>query len=233
MNKVYANVDEAVADIPQGASVALGGFFTAGSPVWLIKALAKRRVGSLTLIVQSVGVGNVEVNQLIENLQVKKVIANYPFYRSATAGKQHVFELLVRAGAIELEIYPMGTFIEKLRAAGAGIPAFYVAAGVGTGLDENREKRFFNDKVYMLETALKPDFALIHAYKGDTHGNLLYRKTARNYNNVMAMAADVTIAEVEELVEAGKMDPNLVSTPGIYVERVVKVEKPRVALATI
>jgi len=225
MNKVYPSVGEAVAGILPGATIALGGFFTAGNPAWLIRALALRRVGELTIIVQSVGVGNIEVNELIENGQVTKVIANYPFYRSATRGEHHRFEKLVRLGEIAVEVYPIGTFIEKLRAGGAGIAGFYTSTGVGTLVEEGKEKRVFNGREYILETALKPDFAFVHAYKGDSDGNLVYRKTSCNYNHAMAMAADVTIAEVENLVEVGELDPDCVHTPGIYVQRVVKVER--------
>lgn len=228
MNKVYPTVEEAVADILPGATIALGGFFSAGSPVWLIRALARRGVGDLTIIVQSVGVGNIEVNELIENRQVSKVIANYPFYRSATRGEQHRFEQMVRHGEIEVEVYPMGTFIEKLRARGAGIAGFYTPTGVGTLVEEGKEKRVFGDREYILETAVKPDFALVHAYKGDGEGNLVYRKTSCNYNHAMAMAADVTIAEVENLVEVGELDHDCVHTPGIYVKRVVKVERLKI-----
>jgi len=225
MNKVYPGVDQVVADIFPGATIALGGFFTAGNPAWLIRALAQTGVGDLTIIVQSVGVGNIEVNQLIENRQVTRVIANYPFYRSATRGEQHRFEQLVRLGEIAVEVYPIGTFIEKLRAGGAGIAGFYTPTGVGTLVEEGKEKRVFNGREYILETALKPDFAFVHAYKGDSEGNLVYRKTSCNYNHAMAMAADVTIAEVENLVEVGELDPDCVHTPGIYVQRVVKVER--------
>jgi 3-oxoacid CoA-transferase subunit A len=225
INTVYPSVEKAIADIPSGATIALGGFFTAGSPMWLIRALARRGVGDLTIIVQSVGIGNIEVNELIENRQVTKVIANYPFYRSATKGAQHLFEQLVRLREIEVEVYPMGTFIEKLRSGGAGIAGFYTPTGVGTLVEEGKEKRVFNSREYILETALKADFAFIHAYKGDDEGNLVYRKTSRNYNHAMAMTADVTIAEVENLMEAGELDPDFVHTPGIYVQRVVKVER--------
>ena len=185
----------------------------------------KKRVGNLTIVVQSVGVGNVEVNELIENGQVIKVIANYPFYRSATKGKQHYFEQLVRAGKIDVQVYPMGTFIEKMRARGSGIAGFYTRAGVGTSVEHDKEKKIFDGREYILETALKLDFAFVHALKGDAEGNLIYRKTARNYNPVMAMAADVTIAEVENIMEVGELDPDCIQTPGIYVQKVVKVER--------
>ena len=136
MNKVCSSVTEAISDVKSGATIALGGFFTAGSPIWLIRGLAKRGVGNLTIVVQSVGIGNVEVNELIENNQVVKVIANYPFYRSATKGKQHYFEQQVRKGKIQVEVYPMGSFVEKMRAGGAGIAGFYTQTGVGTSVEQ-------------------------------------------------------------------------------------------------
>lgn len=225
MNKVYPGPEEAVADIPSGAVVAIGGFFTCGTPTWLTKALAKLGAKDLTIIIQSFGVGATEVNELAENGQVKKVIGNYPFYRTTEKGAQHLFEQLVRAGKIEVEVYPMGTFVEKMRAGGAGIAAFYTPTGVGTLIAEGKETRVFNGREYLLETALRPDFALVHAWKGDTEGNLIYRKTARNYNAVMAMSAKVTVAEVEQLFQPGELDPNCIHTPGIYVHRVVKVDR--------
>lgn len=225
MNKVYLTPEEAVADIPSGAVVAIGGFFTCGTPTHLTKALARLGIRDLTIIIQSFGVGATEVNELAENGQVKKVIGNYPFYRSAEKGKQHLFEQLVRAGKIAVEVYPMGTFVEKMRAGGAGIAAFYTPTGAGTLVAEGKETRLFNGREYVLETALKPDFALVHAFKGDTEGNLMYRKTARNYNVVMAMSAKITIAEVEQLVDPGQIHPDCVHTPGIYVQRVVKVDR--------
>ena len=226
MNKVYPSVDEAVVDVFDGASIALGGFFTAGNPVYLIKALAKRGSKNLTIITQSAGIGNWEINLLINNRQVKKAICNYPFFRSAS--RLSPFEQQLRAGEVECEVYPMGTFIEKLRAGGAGIAGFYTPIGVGTSVAEGKECRGFNGKEYLLELALKPDFAFIHAYKGDSYGNLVYRKTSRNYNPEMAMAAKITIAEVENLVEPGEIDPDHVHTPGIFVQRVVKVERPKI-----
>jgi len=225
MNKVYTTPERAVADIPSGSIVALGGFFTCGAPTCLTKALAKLGVRGLTIIIQSFGVGALEVNELVENDQVQKVIGNYPFYRSAERGARHRFEQLVRAGKIAVEVYPMGTFVEKMRAGGAGIAAFYTPTGAGTLVAEGKETRIFNGREYVLETALKPDFALIHAWKGDAEGNLTYRKTAHNYNIAMAMSAGVTIAEVEQLVEPGHIDPDCVHTPGIYVQRVVKVDR--------
>ena len=223
MNKVYPTPEEAVADIPSGATVALGGFFTCGTPVSLTHALARMNVRDLTIIVQSVGVGNVEVNELVENGQVKKVIANYPFYRTANRGSQHIFELMAREGRIAVEVYPMGTFVEKMRAGGAGLAAFYTPTGAGTLVAQGKERRLFDGREYILETALRPDFALVHAFKGDREGNLTYRRTARNYNPVMAMSARLTVAEIETLVEPGQLDPECIHTPGIYVSRVIQV----------
>ena len=223
MDRVYASIDEAVADIPDGASIAVGGFFTAGTPVQLIQALAKQGAKNLTIICQQMGPGNEDITQLVVQGQVKKAICNYPFYRSATKGANSPFEKAVRASQIELEVYPMGTFIEKMRAGGAGIAGFYTPTGVGTTVERGKEKRTFNSRPYLLELALKPDYAFVYAWKGDRMGNLSYRKTARNYNPEMAAAARITIASVEELVEPGELDPDKVHTPGIYVQRVVKV----------
>lgn len=242
MNKVYSNTEQAIADIRDGAMIAIPGFFAAGVPRILLRALIAKEVKNLTL---ACGVGPLlgavgELDELVKNRQIKKVIDSYPLFRSASKGMQHPFEQQVRAGEIELAVYPMGTLAEKYRAAGAGIPAFYTPTGVGTVVEEtiitniekNREKketRIINGEKYILEYALKPDFAFVHAYMGDAEGNLRYRKTARNFNHVMAMAAKVTIAEVENLVEPGEIDPDTINTPGIYVQRVVKV--PRVTYA--
>ena len=225
MNKVWPNPDEAIKDLFDGASIAFGGFFTAGAPIHLIRALIRHGAKDLTIITQDVGVGVRDVDQLVLNGQVKKVICNYPFFRSASRGARSPFEQAVRAGKIEVEVVPMGTFVERLRAAGAGIPAFYTPTGVGTVVAEGKEVRSFNGKLALLETALQPDFAFIHAYKGDGDGNLVYRKTAMNYNPTMAAAAKLTIAEVENLVAAGEIDPVTIHTPGIYVQRLVKVER--------
>jgi 3-oxoacid CoA-transferase A subunit len=223
MDKVYSSPEAAVVDIPDGAVVAFASFFTAGRPLELTRALAKKGVKNLTIVVMQVGVGNEEILELVENGQVKKAICNYPFPRSATKGAEHAFEQAIRKGKIEAEVYPMGTFAEKLRCAGAGIPAFYTPAGVGTVVAEGKEVRVFNGVEALMETALPVDFAFIHAWKGDREGNLVYRYTARNYNNVMAMAGAVTIAQVETLVEPGELDSNFVHTPGIFVKRVVEV----------
>jgi len=226
MDKVYASVDEAVADVFDGASIALGGFFSAGSPIYLIQALARQGAKNLIIITQSVGIGNWEVSLLINNRQVKKAICNYPFFRSTS--RLSPFEMQLHAGDVECEVYPLGTFIEKLRAGGAGIAGFYTPTGVGTLVAEGKECRVFNGREYLLELALKPDFAFIHAYMADRMGNIVFRKTAQNYNPEMAKAAKITIAEAENLVEVGKLDSNHVHLPGIYVQRVVKVNRPKI-----
>jgi 3-oxoacid CoA-transferase A subunit len=226
LDKVYASVDEAVADIPDGASIAIGGFFTAGTPIPLIKALARQGAKNLTIICMQMGPGNEDINELVTNKQVKKAICNYPFYRSASRGADSPAEQAVRAGEIEMEVYPMGTFIEKLRAAGAGIAAFYTPTGVGTVVETGKEKRTFGDREYLMELALKPDYAFIYAYKGDRMGNLVCHMTARNYNPEMAAAATITIAAVEALVEPGALNGDTVHVPSVYVQRVVKVDRP-------
>jgi 3-oxoacid CoA-transferase subunit A len=226
MDKTYASVELAIADIPDGAVIAFGSFFTAGKPTALTRALVKKGVKDLTVVVQQVGTGNEEMLELVTNGQIKRAICNYPFPRSASKGAQHPFEQAVRKGEIGLEIYPIGTFVEKLRCAGAGIPAFYTPAGVGTVVAEGKEARVFNGTEYLLELALPVDFAFVHAWKGDHEGNLVYRFTAQNYNNAMTMAGKVTIAEVETLVETGELDPNFIHTPGIFVKRVVETGKP-------
>lgn len=233
VKKVLATPEEAVADIFDGATVAIGGFFVAGVPLRLIRALIDRKVRDLTL---ACGCGALlgfpeELDQLVSGGQIKKVIESYPFYRSASKGMRSLFEQAVRAGRIEVEVYPMGTLAEKYRAAAAGIPAFYTPTGVSTVAAEGKETRVFDGKEAILETALKPDFALVHAYAGDTEGNLIYRKTAVNFNPVMAAAARVTIAEVENLVKAGELDPDKIRTPGVYVQRVVRVERQRIIIS--
>jgi 3-oxoacid CoA-transferase subunit A len=226
LDKVYSSVDEAVADIPDGASIAIGGFFTAGTPIPLIKALAKQGAKDLTIICMQMGPGNEDINQLVINKQVKKAICNYPFYRSASRGADSPTEQAVRAGELEMEVYPMGTFSEKLRVAGAGIAAFYTPTGVGTVVETGKEKRTFDGREYLLELALKPDYAFVYAYKGDRIGNLTCHMTARNYNPEIAAAGRITIAAVENLVEPGKLGGDMVHIPGVYVQRVVKVARP-------
>ena len=226
MNKVYPSADDAVADIPDGASIAIGGFFTAGTPVPLIQALARQGAKNLTIICQQMGPGVEDISQLVTNKQITKAICNYPFYRSASRGANTPFEQAVRAGEIEVEVYPMGTFVEKLRAGGAGLAGFYTPTGVGTAVAAGKEKREFEGREYLLELAIKPDYAFVYAYQGDPAGNLLCRKTARNYNPTFAAAARVTIAAVEYLLEAGELEPDMIHVPGTYVQRVVKVDRP-------
>jgi 3-oxoacid CoA-transferase subunit A len=226
MDKVYPSVDEAVADIQDGASIAFGGFFTCGSPIYLTEALARQKSKNLTIISQTIGVGNWELNLLIDNHQVKHAICNYPFSRSAS--KISPFEKQLKAGEVTCEVYPMGTFIEKLRAGAAGIGAFYTPVGVGTIVAEGKESRTINDRDYLLEYALKPDYAFIHAWKSDRMGNIIFRKTAQNYNPEMAKSAVTTIVEAENVVETGELEPNAIHLPGIFIKRVVKVNRPMI-----
>jgi 3-oxoacid CoA-transferase A subunit len=242
MDKVIASVDEAIAEIRDGAVIAVPGFFTCGVPRELLNGLIRKGVKDLTF---TCGCGpfvgaNEECTKLVKNGQIKKVIDSYGLSRSASKGMQDTFELAVRAGKIELEVYPMGTMAEKYRAAGAGIPAFYTPTGVGTVVEEcivssieanrvKKETKIINGQKYILEYALRPDFAFVHAITGDREGNLRYAKTARNFNHVMATAAKVTIAEVENLVEAGELPADDVQTPGVYVHKVVKVPRPTFA----
>ena len=216
-------MDEAVADIPDGSSIAIGGFFTAGTPAQLTRALARQGAKGLTIITQQMGPGNEEINELVSHGQVRKAICNYPFHRSPTQGASSPFEKAVRAGEIEVEVYPMGTFIEKMRAGGAGIAGFFTPTGVGTVVEWGKEKRVFNGREYLLELAITPDYAFVYAWKGDRMGNLVCRKTARNYNPEMAKAARVTIAAVEQIVEPGELDPDGIHIPSVYVQRAVEV----------
>lgn len=244
MNKHIPKIEDAIADIEDGAMIAIGGFFSAGVPRQLLRALIEKGTRNLTL---ACGSGPLltapdELQQLIENNQIRKVIDSYGLPRSATKGQDNALEQMVREGGIELEVYPMGTLAEKYRAGGAGIPAFYVPTGAGTvagksiisNIPENmrpKETRLFNGQEYILETALRPDFAFVHAHIGDGSGNLQYRKTAGNFNHVMATAAKTTIAEVEVIADVGKLDPERVHTAGIYVQRVVKVPREDVLTA--
>jgi 3-oxoacid CoA-transferase subunit A len=243
LNKVYPDIYEAIADIEDGATIAIPGFFACGVPRALIQAIIKKGTKDLTL---TCGCGPLlgaagELTELVQNGQLKKVIDSYGLFRSASKGMQDPFEQAVRAGEIEFEVFPMGTMAEKYRAGGAGIPAFYTPTGIGsvveegnvTNIEANRqpkETKMFNGQKYVLEYALNPDYAFVHAMTGDVEGNLRYAKTARNFNHVMATAARITIAEVENLVEAGEIDGDEVQTPGIYVHRVIKVPRPQFAI---
>src|SRR5438477_4333437 len=217
MNKVVAGADEAVRDIPDGASIMIGGFGLCGNPENLIRALVKKGVKNLTTISNNAGVDGFGVGLLLAAGQIRKHIGTY-------VGENRLLEQMVLAGKMELELVPQGTFSERMRAAGAGIPAFYTPTGVGTVVAENKETREFGGRMYLMEHCLRADFALIKAWKGDKWGNLVYRKTASNFNPMMATAARVTIAEVEELVEVGELDPDTVHTPSVFVKRIFQGE---------
>ncbi len=213
MNKVFASAGQAVADIPEGASIMIGGFGLCGIPENLIAALVNRGVRNLTTISNNVGVQGFGVGLLLSSGLIRKHIGSF-------MGDNKMLQEKLARGEIELEVIPQGTFIERMRAAGAGIAAFYTPTGVGTLVEQNKETRQFDGKTYLLERALHADYAFIKAWKGDAWGNLMYRKTARNFNPEMATAAKVTIAEVEELVPVGQLDPDQIHTPSIYVQRI-------------
>src|SRR5262250_1962050 len=213
MNKVVSNADEAVRDISDGATIMVGGFGLCGIPENLIRALVKKGVKNLTTISNNAGVDGFGMGLLLSTGQIRKHIGTY-------VGENKLLEEMVLKNQIELQLVPQGTFSERIRAAGAGIPAFFTPTGVGTMIAEDKETREFDGKLYLMEHALKADFALIKAWKGDKWGNLVYRKTARNFNPMMATAAKVTIAEVEHIVEVGELDPDMVHTPSVYVKRI-------------
>ena len=219
INKIVAGTREAVADIKDGATVMLGGFGPAGIPFNLIQALLEQGARQLTVICNAVS----QPAPLIENRRVRKLIASFPVW--VERSRANPLDEQCATGEIVLEIVPQGTLAERIRAGGAGIAAFYTPTGVGTELEQGKEKRVIDGREYLLEWALKADVALIKAYKSDRMGNLVYHATARNYNPVMATAANLTIAEVEEIVDVGQLDPETIVTPGIFVDRVVKVPK--------
>jgi 3-oxoacid CoA-transferase subunit A len=214
MNKVYASSEEAIADIFDGATLMVGGFGLCGVPENLIRALARKGTKNLSTISNNVGVDGFAMGLLLANGQIRSHIGSY-------VGENKLLEQMVLQGTIQLTLVPQGTFSERIRAGGAGIPAFFTPAGVGTVVAEGKEVREFDGRPYLMERALKADFALVKAWKGDRMGNLVYRKTARNFNPMMAAAGKVTIAEVEHLVEPGELDPDLIHTPGIYVKRIL------------
>ena len=218
MNKVVASAAEAIADIFDGATVMLGGFGLCGIPENLIAALVRTKVNGLHTISNNMGVDGFGMGLMLEAGMIASHIGSY-------VGENKLLESLVLAGKLDLTLVPQGTLAERIRAGGAGIPAFYTPAGAGTVVAEGKETREFEGRGYLLERALTADFALVKAWRGDRMGNLVYRKTARNFNPMMATAAKITIAEVEELVEPGEIDPDHVATPGIYVDRIVKGEK--------
>jgi len=217
MNKLVTNADEAIRDIPDGATIMVGGFGLCGIPENLIRALVRRGVKNLTTISNNVGVDGFGMGLLLAAGQIRRHIGTY-------VGENKLLEQLVLENKIDLQLIPQGTFAERIRAGGAGIPAFFTPTGFGTIVAENKETREFDGRMYVMEHALKADFALIRAWKGDKWGNLVYRKTARNFSPMMATAARVTIAEVEHLVEVGHLDGDQIHTPSIYVKRIFQGE---------
>lgn len=218
VKKIYPSFTEAVLEIKDGSTLMVGGFGLCGIPANLILALVEKNVKELTVISNNCGIDDWGLGLLLKNKQIKKMIGSY-------VGENKEFERQVLAGEIEVELMPQGTLAEKIRAGGAGIPAFFTPAGVGTIIAEKKEVRNFCGKDYLLEESLTADFSILHAWKGDKLGNLIYRKTARNFNPMMAAAGKVTIVEVENLVEVGELEPDSIHTPGIYVQALVKGEQ--------
>jgi 3-oxoadipate CoA-transferase alpha subunit len=221
INKQIRSLSAAVADIFDEATVMIGGFGEAGSPIELIHALIDHGAKNLTVVSNNTGSGHVGLAALIENKQVKKVICSFP--RTANS---MVFPELYHAGEIELELVPQGTLAERIRAGGAGIPAFYTPASVNTPLAEGKESRTFDEQEYVLEKGIKADFALIKCEKADRYGNLVYHATARNFGPIMCTAAAVSIVQAKSIVEPGQIDPEIVITPGIFVQKVIEVLNP-------
>ncbi len=220
-NKVYPSADAALAGLLRdGMMIMSGGFGLCGIPAALIDAVREAGVRHLTVVSNNAGVDGAGLGLLLESRQIRKMISSY-------VGENKLFAQQFLAGQLELEFNPQGTLAERIRAGGAGIPGFFTKTGVGTVIAENKDLRIFDGEKYVLERGLVADLAIIHAWKGDTEGNLVYRKTARNFNPVMATAAKVTVAEVEHLVEAGEIDPDHIITPGIFVQRIVHVRHPK------
>ena len=213
MNKIVRDAREAIGDVQDGATIMMGGFGLCGTPENLVNALRDRGVKNLTVISNNAGIDGFGMGLVLEKGQVRKMISTY-------VGENHLFEKLVLSGELEVELVPQGTFAERIRAGGAGIPGFFTPTGFGTLVAEGKETREFEGRMYVLERGLTADFAFVKAWKGDKLGNLVYRKTARNFNPMMATAARVTIAEVEHLVEAGELEPDSIHTPSIYVQRI-------------
>ena len=218
INKLVSGAAEAVKDIPNNATLMLGGFGLCGIPENCIQALIKTGVRGLTCISNNAGVDDFGIGLLLKTRQVKKMISSY-------VGENAEFERQLLSGELEVELIPQGSLAERIRAGGAGIPAFYTPAGVGTEVAMGKEERIFNGKTHLLEFALHADFSIVKAWKGDSSGNLIYKGTARNFNPMMATAGRITIAEVEELVPLGELDPNSIHTPGIFVQRIFQGEK--------
>jgi 3-oxoacid CoA-transferase A subunit len=212
MSKVVRGADEAIADLQDGASIMMGGFGVCGIPEHLIAALVRRGTRGLTVMSNNAGVNDFGIGLLLQRRQVRKMVSTY-------VGENELFERQFLSGELEVELVPQGTFAERIRAGGAGIPAFFTPTGSGTKAAEGKETREFDGRHYVMERALTADYAFVKAWKGDRLGNLVYRKTTRNFNPMMATAGRVTIAEVETLVEPGALDPDQVHTPGIFVQR--------------
>jgi 3-oxoacid CoA-transferase subunit A len=217
MHKVVASADEAIHDVFDGATIMVGGFGLCGNPENLIRALVRKGTKNLTTISNNAGVDGLGMGLLLANGQIKRHIGTY-------VGENKLLEQMVLDGRVQLDLVPQGTFAERIRAAGAGIPAFFTPTGVGTVVAEGKEVREFDGHTYIMERPLRADFAFVKAWKGDKWGNLVYRKTARNFNPMMATAAKVTIAEVEHLVEPGELDPDMVHTPSVFVKRIFQGE---------
>src|ERR1043165_3192745 len=217
MNKVVASADEAVKDVFDGATLLVGGFGLCGHPENLIRALVKKGTKNLTTISNNVGVDGLGMGLLLAAGQIRRHIGTY-------VGENKLLEEMILQKRIDLQLVPQGTFSERIRAGGAGIPAFYTPTGYGTVVAEGKETREFDGRPYVMERAIKGDFAFVKAWKGDKWGNLIYRKTARNFNPMMATAAKITIAEVEHLVEPGELDPDMIHTPSIFVKRIFQGE---------
>ena len=215
INKVVKSAAEAVADIPDGCTLLVGGFGLCGIPENLIRALVDKGVKGLTVVSNNAGVDDFGLGWLLATRQIKKMVSSY-------VGENATFERQYLSGELEVEFNPQGTLAERLRAGGHGIPGFYTPAGFGTQIAEGKEVREFDGKQYVLERGIVGDFALVKAWKGDRHGNLVFRKSARNFNPLCAMAGRITIAEVEELVEPGELEPDLIHTPSIFVQRILK-----------
>lgn len=213
MGKLLSSLDSAIQQIEDGATIVVGGFGLSGIPENLIHALRDKGVKDLTVISNNCGVDDAGLGILLENRQIKKMIASY-------VGENKLFEQQFLNGELEVELVPQGTLAERLRAGGAGIPAFYTATGVGTEVAEGKEHKEFDGRTYIMEKGIVGDFAFIKAWKSDPFGNLIYRKTARNFNPVVATAGKITIAEVEELVNIGELDPDEIHTPGVYVQKI-------------
>ena len=215
IEKKVLNAADGCKDIYSGATIMLGGFGLCGIPENCIQALVEMKINGLTCISNNAGVDDFGLGFLLKNKQIKKMISSY-------VGENEEFERQMLSGELEVDLIPQGSLAERCRAAGAGIPAFFTPAGFGTEISKGKEVRNFNGKAHILETALNADFAIVKAWKGDTAGNLIYKGTARNFNPLMAMAGKITIAEVEELVSPGELDPNQIHTPGIFVQRIFK-----------